>query len=192
MAYDLHGALNPEAEIAAANYPEIRLMKVPDAIKAAPIQSFKATWKVCSPQTVGTFSGVGYFFGRKLYQELKVPIGLIDSSWSGTPGESWVSGPALAQIPEFKAAVDALQNGDDAQTRYANEMSAWWQANDPGSAAHQEAPDFDDSAWKTMDLPGNWEATGYPDFDGVMWFRARNQCACRVRRAPVAARFGRD
>ncbi len=171
MAYDLHGALNPEQEIAAANYPEIRLLQVDNAIKSAPIQSFGANWKVCSPQTVGTFSGVGYFFGRKLYKELKVPIGLIDSSWSGTPGESWVSGPALGQIPDFKAAVDAMRPGDDAQTRYANEMSAWWQTNDPGTMAHQQAPDFDDSAWKTMDLPGNWEAKGFPDFDGVMWFR---------------------
>ena len=171
MAYDLHGALNPEAEIAAANYPEIRLMKVPDAIKAAPIQSFKATWKVCSPQTVGTFSGVGYFFGRKLYQELKVPIGLIDSSWSGTPGESWVSGPALAQIPEFKKAVDELEKKADAPDTMAEQMQNWWQTNDAGSKAHQEATDFNDANWKTIAEPGFWEDKGYADFDGVMWFR---------------------
>ena len=171
MAYDLRGALNPDAEIAGANYPEIRLMQVPNAIKAQPIQSFDATWKICSPQTVEKFSGVGYFFGRKLYQELKVPIGLIDSSWSGTPGEAWVSGPALSQMPEFKKAVDELKQTADAPAVSAEQVQNWWQANDPGSKAHQEAPDFDDGAWKTIDEPGFWEEKGYADFDGVMWFR---------------------
>ena len=169
MAYDLHGALNPEAEIAAANYPEIRLMKVPNAIKGAPIQSFNANWKVCSPQTVGTFSGVGYFFGRKLYQELKVPIGLIDSSWSGTVGQAWVSGPALSQMPEFKKDVEALsQNEGDS---YVAQVDAWWKKNAQNEATHPEARDFDDAAWQTIEEPGFWEEKGYPDYDGVIWFR---------------------
>ncbi|MEO7718407.1 MAG: sialate O-acetylesterase [Capsulimonas sp.] len=116
MAYDLHGANNPEAEIAAADYPEIRLLQVPNAIKAAPISTFETAgaWKACTPQTIEKFSAVGYFFGRKLYHDLKVPIGLIDCSWSGTPGESWVSGPALAAMPDFKPAVDALKRTEEA------------------------------------------------------------------------------
>lgn len=172
MAYDLHGANNPEAEIAAANYPEIRLLQVPDNIRAAPLQSFEgAGWKVCSPQTVANFAGVGYFFGRELYKKIKVPIGLINSSWSGTPGESWVSGPALATMPEFKTAVDALEHSEDAQTVYAKQMVAWWQTNDAGSRAHQESSNFDDSAWKSIEAPGFWEDKGFADFDGVMWFR---------------------
>ena len=172
MAYDLHGVQNPDAEIAAANYPEIRLLQVPSAVKNTPQDTFKGVgWQVCSPQTVATFSGVGYFFGRDLYKKLKVPIGLIDSSVSGTPGEAWVSAPALATLPDWKPAVDKINadvaaNGDtDAQ------MRAWWDKNDPGSAAHQEAPNFDDSTWKTMNLPGAWENKGLPDFDGVAWFR---------------------
>ena len=169
MAYDLHGALNPEAEIAAANYPDIRLMQVPNAIKGAPIKSFDAGWKVCSPQTVGTFSAVAYFFGRKLYQELKVPIGLIDSSWSGTPGESWVSGPALAQMPEYKKDVEAL--GAHAGDSYAAQVDAWWKKNAQKEPTHPEVPDFDDGAWQTIDEPGFWEDKGFPDYDGVMWFR---------------------
>jgi sialate O-acetylesterase len=172
MAYDLYGALNPEAEIAAANYPDIRLLQVPNAITSAPIQSFEgAGWQPCSPQTVARFSGVGYFFGRELYKKLKVPIGLINSSWSGTPGEAWVSGPALATMPEFKPAVEALKQSENAPNSYARQMTAWWQNNDPGSRAHQEAPAFDDSNWKTIDEPGPWEDKGFADFDGVMWFR---------------------
>ncbi len=172
MAYDLYGAKDTAAEIAAANYPEIRLLQVSSGAQSTPQDVFKsAGWQLCSPQTVGAFSAVGYFFGRDLYRELKVPIGLIDSSWSGTPGEAWVSGAALGTLPDWKPAVekinaDVAANGDtDAQLR------AWWNKNDPGSAAHQEAGDFDDSGWKTMSLPGNWEEKGLPDFDGIGWFR---------------------
>lgn len=169
MAYDLHGALNPEQEIAAANYPNIRLMQVPSVTKGAPVQSFDGNWKVCSPQTVGTFSATGYFFGRKLYNELKVPIGLIDSSASGTPGQAWVSGPALAQMPEFKPTVDALaQNAGDT---FAAQVDAWWKKNNQGATTHREAADFDDAGWQTIDEPGFWEGKGFPNYDGVMWFR---------------------
>lgn len=169
MAYDLHGALNPEQEIAAANYPNIRLIQVANTPKGAPVTSFDATWKVCSPQTVGTFSGVGYFFGRKLYNELKIPIGLIDSSVSGTPGQAWVSGPALAQMLDFKPTVDAL--AQNAGESYAAQVDAWWKKNNQGAATHQKATDFNDAGWKTIDEPGYWEDKGFPGYDGVMWFR---------------------
>lgn len=171
MAYDLHGVNNSEAEIAAADYPDLRLLQVPNAITNAPLPTFeKAAWQVCTPRTVPTFSGVGYFFGRQLHGELKVPIGLIDSSWSGTPGQAWVSGPALAAMPEFKPAVDALKAGPNAAETFAGQILAWWR-NDPGTGAHQEAPAFDDAAWQTMNLPAYWEDEGFPDFDGVMWLR---------------------
>ncbi len=184
MAYDLYGAKNPEAEIAAANYPGIRLLQVPNAITATPQQSFEgAGWQVCSPQTVAHFAGVGYFFGRDLHQKLKVPIGLIDSSWSGTPGQSWVSGPALSTMPDFKPAVDALEQSAKAQGDYNQQMTAWWQ-NDAGSRAHQEAPAFDDAAWQNIELPGPWEGKGFPNFDGVMWLR-------RVVEVPASG-VGRD
>ena len=169
MAYDLHGALNPEQEIAAANHPNIRLIQVLNTAKGAPVQSFGGNWKVCSPQTVGTFSATGYFFGRELHSELKIPIGLIDSSWSGTPGQAWVSGPALARMPEFKPTVDALtQNAGDS---FAAQTGAWWKKNNQGATIHQEATDFDDAGWQAIDEPGFWEEKGFPNYDGVMWFR---------------------
>ena len=168
MAYDLNGAQNPKQEIANANYPEIRLLQVPGAIKNTPQQTFtNATWQVCSPQTVERFSAVGYFFGRDLHQKLKVPIGLIDSSWSGTVGQAWVSAPALSTLPDFRLEIEKVAAAGDSDAQLRN----WWNQNDPGSAAHQETIDFDDAAWQTMSLPGAWEGKGFPDFDGVMWFR---------------------
>jgi sialate O-acetylesterase len=85
-------------EIAAANYPQIRLMLVPKTQVPAPAKDVKADWVECSPKTVaaggwGGFSAALFYFGQRLHKELDVPVGLIDSSWGGSPIEPWtVSG----------------------------------------------------------------------------------------------------
>ena len=171
MAYDYRGALNPEAERAAANYPNLRLLRIPGTLTAGPQQSFvDASWKVATPENILDFSGTGYFFGRDLHKKLKVPIGLIDSSASGTVAQAWVSAPSLSSMPDFKPAVDTLQKSADATGTYEQQLTAWWQS-DAGTVAHQEAADFDDSGWKTLSAPGNFEGKGFPNFDGVMWLR---------------------
>jgi sialate O-acetylesterase len=87
---------NYEQEIAGANYPEIRLLEVPPKGSAQPVEDPKVEWLVCSPQTILVkrggghgFSACAYFFGRELYRELKVPIGLISANVSGTRCEPW-------------------------------------------------------------------------------------------------------
>ena len=172
MAYDMRSVTNYQAEVAAANFPEIRLLQVGNPVKATPLQSFeKGSWQVCSPQTVEQFSAVGYLFGRELYKDLKVPIGLLDSSVSGTPAQAWVSGPALRTMPDYTKDVDAIALSAKTPGTYAEQMQNWWSNNDPGTKSHQEATDFDDADWKTIDEPGNWEDKGFPNFDGVMWLR---------------------
>ena len=56
-----------------------------------PIGTFKGSWKVSSPETSGEFSASAYFFARRLHKALKVPVGIIHSSWGGTPVEAWTS-----------------------------------------------------------------------------------------------------
>ena len=72
-----------------ANHPAIRLLSVARVRLAAPATDVKATWKVSSPETVGGFSAVQYHFGKRLHKDLDVPIGLINSSWGGSPIEPW-------------------------------------------------------------------------------------------------------
>ena len=83
-----------QEEIPAANYPKIRLMLVPKVQVAAPAKDVKAEWLECSPKTVaaggwGGFSAALFYFGQRLHKELDVPVGLIDSSWGGSPIEPW-------------------------------------------------------------------------------------------------------
>ncbi|HUJ45156.1 MAG TPA: sialate O-acetylesterase [Opitutaceae bacterium] len=106
---DVYRVDNADEEVAAAQLPLIRHFKVERAVAAEPADAAKGTWVVCSPDTVGQFTAVGYFFARDLAQRLGVPIGLINVTWGGTAIESWLSAAALQSDPAF-AVVDARWN----------------------------------------------------------------------------------
>ena len=110
MAWLVRNSFNPEEEIAAANHPLIRHFKVPLVAASAPAEECGGGWEVCTPQTVGGFSAVAYYFGRELHLKLGVPIGIINSSWGATAIESWMSPQALAADPAGPNAVERLQN----------------------------------------------------------------------------------
>ncbi len=173
---------NAREEVARADYPQIRLFAVPKVIATEPQSTVNGRWLVCNPTNItiggwGGFSAVAYFFGRQLHRELGVPIGLIHSSWGGTVAEGWVSAEALAEMPDFRAAIKNLEEtvaaSKSGPANLEERMEEWWKANDPGSAAVPvwADPSVDVSGWKTMRLPQAWEDAGLPDFDGVVWFR---------------------
>ena len=109
MEFGLTGVVNFKDELAKADYPQLRQLHVARKVGMEPQDSISGKWEVCSPRTAANFSAVAYFFGRELNQELKIPIGLIHSSWGGTPAESWTSKEALEANPELKGIVEASQ-----------------------------------------------------------------------------------
>lgn len=94
-----------EQEVLKANYPEIRFFSVAHQSADGPQLDVQGQWVVCTPETMKHFSAIGYFFGRELHQTLDVPVGLINSSWGGTPGEVWVSPETIANDPMLKEAA---------------------------------------------------------------------------------------
>jgi sialate O-acetylesterase len=98
---------NYQDEMARADYPRLRLFTVQKAVAGKPQREVKGYWVAARPQTVGEFSAVGYFFGRELLKVLNVPIGMIHSSWGGTPAESWTSHGTLESDPEFTSILDS-------------------------------------------------------------------------------------
>ena len=88
MVMQVRRANNADEEIKAADYPAIRMFTVERNAAERPAEDVKGTWLRALPENVGGFSAAGYFFGRKLHQELNVPIGLITSAWGGTPVEA--------------------------------------------------------------------------------------------------------
>ncbi|HEY5038079.1 MAG TPA: sialate O-acetylesterase, partial [bacterium] len=101
MELPLNRTSDADTEISQANFPQVRLFTVDHASSIAPKEDIKGTWKVCAPESAKDFSAVAYYFGKGLHQNLKVPIGLIASSWGGSPAEDWVPRPALDKEPDF-------------------------------------------------------------------------------------------
>ncbi|MDB5193841.1 MAG: Sialate O-acetylesterase [Segetibacter sp.] len=101
---------NYKEEVAAANFPTIRLLKVEKGTSTQQLTEakFSEGWQVCSPKTVPQFSAVAYFFARNIQQHHNVPIGLIQTAYSGTPAQSWVSGEALEAIPSYGTVVKVI------------------------------------------------------------------------------------
>jgi len=102
-----------EEAIAAANYPNLRLFTVKRTMAAVPLYDCEGQWSVCTPKLAGEFSATAFFFGRKLLKELDIPIGLIHSSWGGTPAEAWTSPDSLSRLDEFKEKVEQVRNVKD-------------------------------------------------------------------------------
>jgi sialate O-acetylesterase len=99
------GILNGEEEIKNASYPEIRLFTVFQATSLYPQDHLTGEWSVCTPETMRSFSAVAYLFAKKLNKELGVPIGLINSSWGGTPAEAWMPEEVIAKDNYLKEAA---------------------------------------------------------------------------------------
>lgn len=113
MAWKLSQSANAEAEIARADYPNIRFMTVPDRMSPYPVSHVgpQAEWKAASPATAGDLSAVAYFFARKMTEETDVPIGLIVSSVGGTKAENWMSYEKLKSIPSAARAAENVRSG---------------------------------------------------------------------------------
>jgi len=101
--------LNAAVEAKAANYPRIRMFAAEKNFAASPIDDIDGNWLVCSPQSVGGFTGVGYFFARDLHKTLNVPVGLINIPWGGLRAEPFVSLAWLKQMPSFKQRADEYE-----------------------------------------------------------------------------------
>jgi sialate O-acetylesterase len=119
---------NGPEEIKAANHPEIRLLHEAKRFSNFPLQDQDAMWQICTPETAATFSAVAYFFAREIQHDQKVPIGLVEADWGGTPAESWTSldtlGSDAALMPVFAARAADMDKQADAEAikaRYAHE-----------------------------------------------------------------------
>ena len=106
MNYRVGSVLSAPSVIEEANYPDIREFCTPEVVSRKPLTDLTGgEWKVCSPETVKSFSAVAYFFARALHLDKKVPVGIIHTSWSGTICEAWISAEMLYTLPAFKNRV---------------------------------------------------------------------------------------
>lgn len=180
MEFVVNSAINAKTEIAAANYPNIRFFTISQKIAQVPAADLdKGQWDVCSPQTVASFSAVAYFFGRHLNQELKVPVGLIHTSWGGTVAETWTSAQTIENDPDFKDKLKELASFDltkyreykmEAIKAKLNEVPTKDAGMVDGVAVYADQA-MNDADWVEMDPANLWEDSSYPPIDGIAWYR---------------------
>lgn len=106
MQWGVNSSKDPGLEKLSARYPQIRHITVPQVGTQEPQRDFEGEWQACSPETIGGFSAVGYFFGRQLHQTLQVPIGLIDNAWGGSSAEAWVRRDLLESDARYQPLME--------------------------------------------------------------------------------------
>lgn len=145
MQWGLDRARDSKKEIAAANYPNLRLFYVERKTAGSPQRDCKAEWTTTTPETAAEFSAVAYFFGRELQQRRGIPVGLIHTSWGGTNAEAWTSRPALEANPKFAPILtrwDTLMSQyPTARAEYEKQHAAWEKERDRAKAEGAKAPD---------------------------------------------------
>lgn len=179
MEWSVQNANDARAEIAAADYPDIRLYTVPRTVSLAPLDDIATDgWQPVTPETIADFSAVAYYFGRKLHDELGVAIGLINTTWGGTRAEAWTSRAGLAELDDFSEQVEAMPTSSfkDIAEAFEEQRLVWEEELrevDPGHQATWQAADFGPQGWPSMTIPTYWDEGDGPltDYDGVVWFR---------------------
>ena len=144
MQWSVRQSANAEQEIAAANYPDIRLFTVERKPAEQPQSDCVGDWQLCGPQTVPGFSAVAYYFGRELHKELDVPVGLIHTSWGGTPAEAWTSKKTLESDPDFEPILkrysDVIAKYPEAKSKYEQKLKEWEKAVAEAKAEGKKPP----------------------------------------------------
>ena len=131
MGFTLREDWNADVELAAANLPTLRLIKVPNLGTQELQEDFKGSWKSSTPQSAAVFSAVGFFYGRYLHQILNVPVGLIDNSWGGSAAEAWVRRASLEKDARFAALMErtvkdeAYKQSEKAKSDHAAAMEKY-------------------------------------------------------------------
>lgn len=179
MEWTVGQSMNSKFEIANADNSFIRHIKIERKISSLPNEDIDTgIWQICDTSTVASFTAVGYFFAKNLYDEIKVPIGLINSSWGGTNIETWISREGFENSDEFKEMIsgmprlnlDSLSKIKVKGSELRIEKLQGKKITDIDTSLFDE-PDFDDSIWPEISQPQLWEEQSIGDLDGVVWLR---------------------
>ena len=174
MEYSL-SMLNKQETIENADIPAIRFFNVSNNYAATPKDKLlnQANWKVSSPKVAGEFSATAYYFALELYHTYKVPIGIIESDWGGTPIETWISKDRIRRIPSFKFLANDTINikSKELEIAHASKLANKLCSQDGVplmDGAHQLA--YDDWSWKSVNIPTYGKSLPF-NGPSIIWLR---------------------
>lgn len=198
MQWTVNVSANAEEEIKNGNHPQIRHFLVPREMSLTPKNDVSAgKWQSASPETVGNFTAVGYYFARKLQEELNVPVGLINTSWGGTIVETWISKESMESFNEFKEHLAAMPTSMDviaeSNKQKMIDRILKIQSDIPGTdmTATWSSGTFDYSTWPTHDLPRRIDHGSLNGLDGVVWYKRNIQVPESAVSQPVVVSLGK-
>lgn len=175
------GTDRSKKDIAEANNPLIRIFDIKDKYSAYEEKECAgewSPWRTVTPDNIQWFSAVGYYFGKRLQENLNVPIGLISSHWGGTPAESWTDLNSVKRFQRFEKPAEILtgirEKNEDSDTAFKNILDQWLAkvaVEDDGIKNKWFAADADAADWSQMNQPTWWGSSELKGIHGIVWFR---------------------
>ncbi len=179
MEFQMYKLPDFEIEKEQANNPMIRHFGVAQDLSGTPKEDLKAgKWAVANKENIKDFTAVGYFFAKKIQSELKIPIGIINTSWGGTCVETWTSREAFEKSTEFKDMIANVPqvNMDAVFETYKKSLLdnikkiQGFEVTDANQDQFKN-PDFKDANWPEIKVPSLWENQQIGNIDGIVWMR---------------------
>jgi sialate O-acetylesterase len=181
MEFPLQDSFQAAADVAGSANPSIRLLKVPHCRLEAPTNDIGADWSECNPERAAGFSAVAYYFARDLQARLRVPVGVIESDWGGTPAEAWMEYGFLHANPDYE--IELIKTWALAEERYEQGLEEY---NKEKQAAAQSNTEFNKPApwrpWKPGELYNGMIAPLLPyAIRGVLWYQGESNADSPAR-----------
>jgi len=173
-------AVKEAEDIANSTNPFIREFHVDQQYSFTVKDDVTGKWKMANPVNIPRFSAAAYYMVKNLYEKYKVPMGVIHTSWGGTPAEAWTSAEGLKEFPSHLEKYNYYKDTANFNATVKSDKAIqdnWYKKvrdNDKGfmdDGSTWANPNYDASKWSTMKVPGFWESQGAPDVDGAVWAR---------------------
>jgi sialate O-acetylesterase len=186
-------------EIKNGDNPAIRQFLVPDKYDFKKPQDDVASgqWVLSTGKDIYSFSGVAWFFAKKLYSRYKFPVGLINSALGGSPAEAWISEDAIKKFPQYYSEAQKFRNDIliDSIEKADKEVNVSWynilNQTDEGLRGKWVYPGLDDRGWEQFTVPGYWPGIGTGFLNGSVWFRKKIEVPASMIDKPAKLELGR-
>lgn len=180
MEFQVQQGKDANKEIANANFPQIRFLVVERDKQLKPLTDIRSgKWKVCDSSNVKEWSAVAYYFARKIHGDQNVPVGIIESTWGGTPVEAWTSRDMLLTSPITRAKTlsnDTLKmSPEDLDADSLSWVRIWNIVYNPQNNTDKTVPvkEYNDSDWTTIEMPNVLKDFGIGYYEGMVWLRKK-------------------
>lgn len=174
MEWPTRAVINADRELKDANYPMIRHFTVTRDLNSQKKETLMTgEWELSTPVTVSGFSAIGFLFGRALYKEHGIPIGLIDNSWGGSEIDPYMDEVCFHDKEDYLLSIEKFKNSN-INLEESNALLSKWNDGlsnaDIGMSKQWQKPKTNRSDWEVTSLPGNWESNIWPGYDGIGWY----------------------